>query len=151
MFGGGFSNNATTDLGYALTASNGGWRDGSDNSVSEMGYMYYVNLGNLGRCTPNAGDPSSCIDQVGWGLDNTGPFTNIQSFSYWSDTERSSPSAWYFRFEDGRQDDGTKLNNYYAWAVHDGNIGDAVVPIPHALLLFFSGLIGLVGMARRRS
>jgi hypothetical protein len=63
-----FSNNATTDLGYAPTTTggtDGGWRDASGNPVSEMGYMYYVNLGNLGSCAPDNGDPSGCAEQTG--------------------------------------------------------------------------------------
>jgi hypothetical protein len=35
------------------------------------------------------------------------------------------------------------------WAVHDGDIG--AVPIPAALWLFGSGLLGLVGMAKRKA
>jgi hypothetical protein len=38
--------------------------------------------------------------------------------------------------------------NAYAWAVHEGNIG--AVPIPAAVWLFGSGLIGLIGAARRK-
>ncbi len=75
----GFSNNATTDMGYADSV---GWVDGSGSPVSEMGYMYYVNLGNLGLCTPNNGTPGNCAGQTGWGLSNIGPFTNVQSNFY---------------------------------------------------------------------
>jgi hypothetical protein len=64
------SNNGTTDVGYGNTSPN-----------SEMAYMYYVNLGNLGYCTPNGGGSStSCSEQTGWGLANAGLFTNLQSY-----------------------------------------------------------------------
>lgn len=51
-----FSNNGTTDLGYGAT--NAGWLTGAGDFVSEMGYMYYANLGNLGFCTPNNALPN---------------------------------------------------------------------------------------------
>jgi hypothetical protein len=37
---------------------------------SEMGYMYYINLGNI------------AYPDVGWGLAHTAPFLNVQSGSY---------------------------------------------------------------------
>ena len=40
-------------------------------------------------------------------------------------------------------------NNAFTWAVHDGNVG--AVPIPPSVWLFGSGLIGLVGIARRKA
>jgi hypothetical protein len=74
------TNNATNDRGWAPTTTDGtdgGWRDGSNTPVSEMGHMNYVNLGNLGFCTPDDADPSSCVVQDGWGLTNTGPFSDV--------------------------------------------------------------------------
>ena len=38
-----FSNNATTDKGYARTGAAGGWRNNQGDPVSELGHMYYVN------------------------------------------------------------------------------------------------------------
>lgn len=38
-----FSNNGTTDLGYGAT--NAGWLTGAGDFVSEMGYMFYADLG----------------------------------------------------------------------------------------------------------
>lgn len=52
----GFSNNGTTDYSYGKTSPN-----------SEMAYMYYVNLLNLGYCTPDNGNPTSCTEQHGSG------------------------------------------------------------------------------------
>jgi hypothetical protein len=120
-----FSNNATTDSGFAKTTTNGsdgGWRDGSGNPVSEMGYMYYVNLANLGYCTPNDGDPTSCVEQTGWGLTNTSPFLNLQPSFYWSGLEYApdASNAWNFNFNNGNQNANNKNNENYAWAVRPG-------------------------------
>ncbi|MCK5092950.1 MAG: VPLPA-CTERM sorting domain-containing protein, partial [Gammaproteobacteria bacterium] len=57
---------------------------------------------------------------------------------------------WYFNTYDGKQSYNGKSYSYYAWAVHDGDVGASVVPVPAAVWLFGSGLIGLVGFARRK-
>jgi hypothetical protein len=38
---------------------------------------------------------------------------------------------------------------FHAWAVRDGDIG--AVPIPAAAWLFGSGLLGLIGVARKKT
>jgi hypothetical protein len=148
-----WSNNATTDRGYAPTTTDGtdgGWRDASNTPVSEMGHMYYVTLGNLGQCTPDDADPSSCVEQPGWGLTNTGPFDDVQTGNYWSGKEFDSDDAWGFNiFFGGYQGFDRQGVSHYAWAVRAGDV-PAVVPVPAAAWLFGSGLIGLIGIARRR-
>jgi hypothetical protein len=143
-----FSNNATTDVGYADA---NGWTNGSGTPVSEMGHMFYVNLGNLGRCTPNDADPGSCEVQDGWGLTNSGPFSNIQ-FLYWTDTKFGDFQAWTFQFNVGAQNaEGSGiLVDRFAWAVHEGDVGASEVPVPAAVWLFASGLLGLMGVSRKR-
>ena len=46
-------------------------------------------------------------------------------------------------------------NIRYAWAVHDGNVlvatATATVPVPAAIYLFGSGLIGLCGMMKKKA
>ena len=147
-----FSNNATTDSGFAHTTTDdtdGGWRDVSNTPVSEMGHMFYVNFGNLGECTPDDGDPSSCVTQPGWGLTNTGPFSDLDFERYWAGTEFDSLDAWGFFFGFGDQGISFKNNFHPAWAVRDGDV-PPVVPIPAAVWLFASGLLGLAGFARRK-
>jgi hypothetical protein len=39
----------------------------------------------------------------------------------------------------------------YAWAVRDGDVAVSAVPIPATIWLFSSGLIGLIGFARRKT
>jgi hypothetical protein len=145
-----FSNSATTDWGYARTTTDctdGGWRDISNTPVSEMGHMYYVNLGNLGLVTPNDDNPSSVSEQHGWGLSNTGPFSNVQSNPYWSGTQINSTEAGWFNFDTGAQNKNFKVAGMFAWAVRSGDV-PAVVPVPAAVWLFCSGLLGLIGVAR---
>lgn len=140
------TNNATTDQGYA---SGNGWVDGSGNPVSEMGHMFYVSLGNLGQCTPDNSDPSGCTSQPGWGLSNTGPFSGIQDATgYWSESEQGSSSAWGFSFFWGNQAIYGKSSSVFTWAVHSGDV--SAVPVPSAVWLFGSGLLGLVGMVKHK-
>jgi hypothetical protein len=133
----------TTVDGPAVYGVDGTTTAGFNITTSEMGYMYYVNLGNLGYYD-KAGN-----FQPGYGLNNTGPFNNLQNSNlnldlYWSGTEYSTnpDNAWCFGFRYGTQYDGvTKDSNYYAWAVRDGDV--APVPVPGAIWLLSSGLIAL--------
>jgi hypothetical protein len=74
---------------------------------SEMGHLYYTELGNA------ASGP----------LSNTGPFINLQAhYYYWSGIEYApNPSfAWRFLFGNGYQYVGNKDFSSYAWAVRPG-------------------------------
>lgn len=147
-----FSNNGTADRGAATTTTDGtdgGWRSSSGNPVSEMGHMYYVTLGNLGVCTPNgSGSTTSCNTQTGFGLINTANFSNVKPSFYWSGSAINSIDAWNFFFSHGTQGGSGKGSSFYTWAVHSGDVG--AVPVPAAVWLFGSGLIGLIGVARRK-
>jgi len=120
----------------------GGWNI----ARSEMGHLFYVELGNKGYYDP-AGNY-----QTGWGLMNKGPFQDLQPYIYWSGTEYSAdPSiAWQFNFNDGHQYVATKggIGNY-AIAVLPGDVAVAPVPIPGTLLMLGSGIIGLAGVRNR--
>jgi hypothetical protein len=114
---------------------------------SELASLWYDTLGNLGY-RDTSGNPF----QPGWGLTNTGPFSNVQTFYYWFGLEYTPSSDFAFSFGAGHGYQGgrDKRLNTYAWAVHDGDVGAAIVPVPAAAWLFGSGVISLVGLARRR-
>lgn len=139
----------TEDKGYNISAP-GTLYAGS--TTSEMAHMFYNTLGDKSSCDPSASTASSCIAQAGYGLSNTGPFSNLQSYGYWSDTEfalNTTASAWAFAFHNTYQEPLSKIISFYAWAVHPGDI--AVVPVPAAGWLLCSGLLGLIGVARRKA
>ncbi len=129
---GNFSYDGSTSYGY-------------NNTTSEMGHLFYTELGNKGYYDTN-GNPQS-----GYGLTNTGAFKNLVSYWYWSGTEYAADPnyAWSFATDgEGSQDAAGKVNVAYALAVLPGQIQS--VPAPASMLLIGSGLAGLVGLARKK-
>jgi hypothetical protein len=107
----------------------GGFPDqgfGSNCTGSEMGDMYYNNLGGT------AGDNL---------ISNQGLFTSVGSH-YWSGTEfaPNPVAAWFFVFGDGGQTGVNKDVAFFAWAVRDGDV--LSVPEPGSVLLFWGGSWG---------
>ncbi len=117
----------------------GGVSYGYNCTGSEMGHLFYNELGGrIGHSILTSTDPDLAL------------FTNVQSYVYWSGTERAADtrSAWYFAVYYGLQTTNSKSVNYSAWAVRPGDV--AAVPVPAAAWLFGSGLLGLIGVARRK-
>lgn len=128
---------------------------------SEMSNMYYNVLGNIAS-RDASGISTGCGSTPPYTcLANSGPFNNIQSNFYWSSTEYvlDNRITWGFNMASGVQGGISKRTNiagrpstdakYYAWAVQSGDI--SAVPVPTAVWLFGSGLIGLIGFARRKA
>ena len=103
---------------------------------NEYGYLYYYGAGTTlgGGVTPAS----------------PGPFSNVQDAFYLSSTEFGpNPSnVARFNFGNGAQGFGSKVITFYGWAVHSGDV--SAVPVPAAVWLFGSGLLGLIGVARRK-
>jgi len=142
------SSNGSTDGIFAATTtdgSDGGWRDDSGTPVSEMGNMFYVTLGNLGLCKPSQ---PICDTQSGFGISNTGPFSNLQPNIYWSESESVLTSrAFYFNYGIGGQTTTVKNLKTLAWAVRSGDV--SIIPIPASIWLFGSGIFVLLGFSRK--
>ncbi len=113
----------TTTAGYNITSS-------------EMGHLYYTELGNA-----PAYDASGNINECGLSscMTNTGDFQNLQPVNYWSSTTYAADpsSAWFFRTLYGSQGNFSKVNRtFYAIAVRDGL---AIAPEPVSSTLFLVG------------
>jgi hypothetical protein len=117
------------------------WRLPTSNAISgyngtagnELGQLFYSELsGTAGNNIPN-----------------TPTFTNEQASAYWSGTEYASypGSAWFFYTVSGLQINHDKYNQDYAWAVSPGQV--SAVPVPGAVWLMGTGLLGLLGLKRR--
>lgn len=122
-----------TDCGYNVSTS-----------TSEMAHMFYVTLGN------KADNDTSGNPQSGWGLTNTGPFKNVQSYGYWSGVEYATDTgrAWRFGTYAGYQYANDKYWEFSVWAVRPGDVA-AAVPEPSSYALALVGL-AVAGLARRR-
>ena len=119
---------------------------------SEMGHLYYTELGNNGRFD-TTGAPSATF-----GMYNYGPFTNFR-FTLQKTQCSIDPFAWYwsapaaatyspaFNFSDGGLG-GLSSGDAAVLAIRSGQV--STVPVPAAAWLFGSGLLGLFKVGRRR-
>jgi Protein of unknown function (DUF1566)/PEP-CTERM motif len=123
---------------------------------SEMGYMYYTNLGN----TYGNFNNTSFIDGNG----NLVSFNDLLGGYYWTDTAFfTDPPVGTCGYEFNFQGFGTcTLAQFFydrAWAVRPGDVasvavgpGDVTsVPEPGTLLLLAAGLVGLIPLRRMLS
>jgi hypothetical protein len=148
-----YASNGSTDNGYNITSP-----------YSDLAYMYYVNL-DLKGYSDTAGNAQSNWGIFGNGIindinssrsgqNNVGLVLNLQNDTYWSNSEYAPlpESAWRFDVFAGYQGVyAPKVNVYHAWAVRPGDVAASSVPVPAAVWLFGSGLIGLVIVTRRKN
>ncbi|MHB1141399.1 MAG: Lcl C-terminal domain-containing protein [Sulfuricaulis sp.] len=89
---------------------------GSNCSGSEMGHLFYSELGGV------AGRDILAIHNSSFSL-----FSNLQSNVYWSGTEYApnTQNAWYFDFGGGSQVNFYKFGTMYATAVRSGDVAAA--------------------------
>lgn len=123
-----------------------GWRL-ADMDLNGDGVVVICSTATATECLDN--EYGYHFYQNGIDSSNPGPFSDVQTTNYWSRNESLS-NAWLFdfAFNDGSQLATSKNYNAAAWAVHDDDV--AAVPVPGAAWLFSSGLLGLLGISRRK-
>lgn len=102
------SYDGTTDVGYNITSL-----------ANELAYMFAVNLGNHSYYDTAGNGP-----QQGYGLANTGVFSNLHEYYYWSGSAvpNLQDYSWGFSFIVGGQRMYYQPSEHYAWAVRDGDV-----------------------------
>ncbi len=111
---------------------------------SEMGKLFYTELGNVGAIDAS-GNLTECYDPSVSCLTYTGDFHNLQPLllSYWSGTEYVSDTgfAWEFAFSFGVTDFDGKANLLYALAVRPGR----AVSVIHEPIVYDSDQDWIIG------
>jgi hypothetical protein len=126
-------------LPAALNQDGSGPCTGNNCSGSELGHLFYSELGGIaGNSLLSGTDP------------DLPKFSNITDDVWWFGTEDSlfSFNAWTFRMFDGSQLSGNKgAGPIYAWAVRSGDV--AAISEPPSYALAMAALV-LLGWSRRR-
>lgn len=123
----------TTPMGFNIT-------------TSEMGHLFYYELGNLGQYD------TSGNYQAGSGLRNTGDFENLMASWFWSGTENGFYPGYSWKFKIGQGAQSIQVSDTYfanGIAIRTAQVTTAV-PLPCAALLLGSGLAGLLGLRRKK-
>jgi len=124
------------DPGCETTAANPPPSFGFNCTLSEMGRLYYTELGL--EANDNLGTAQAAAEDAG--------FRNLIGGPYWSGTENVVGSSYDFFFSGGSQ---ATLSRAFPGGVLP--VAGSVIPLPAAAWLFISGLLGLVGLRRRRA
>lgn len=127
----------TPTIDSTCSYSTGVFTYGNDCIGSEQGHLYHVELSN---------------DGYPGGLENTGPFNNYIGHNYWGSAYELGDS-WAWSINGGGETNRfSKDFTALVLAVHDGDIGVVISPVPSpaSVWLFISGLIGLFGFTVKK-
>lgn len=120
------------DFGYDGTTT-----AGYNISTSELGHLFYTELGNSGQYD-TSGNLIGCSYSC---LTKTGPFLNLEQSEYWSGTDYGAEPGytWYFSFGDGVQS-AYYNDDWYLKSAIAVRAGDVVIlPEPISFILFLTG------------
>ena len=127
----------TVDSSASLGYANGLGTNPSP-TTSQLAQLFYGGLGQVAVQSINT------THNAAYAL-----FSGVQSGSYWSGTRLGgTQNAWFFDTGFGNQAYANTSGVGYALAVTPGAVSP--VPVPGALWLLGSGLLGVVGVSRRR-
>lgn len=128
------------DAGCSVNGSGTEFTAGMGCTASELDHLFYNGIGATAGGSILNGDPTELAK-----------FSNVQSNGFWTATGflPSFPNHfWSFDATSGNLSVRGGNSPLFAWAVRNGDVVSAV-PVPAASWLLFSGLLGLIGIARR--
>lgn len=139
--------NGSTDNGHNISAPGSVF---AGSIANEMAHLFFNTLSNKDLCAAATSIGFCDGPQPGWGLINTGPFSNLGDTLYWSSTAYASgqSEAWDFYFYDGSQSSNLQGAEFRAWAVSPGDI--AAVPEVQTYELMLSGLVLIGWLTKQR-
>ena len=105
--------------------------------TEELGVLFYDVLGGV------ANTPLSVTHNANYAL-----FSVLQDGRYWTNDSPNVTFSGGFDFLNGSKFTWYADSLYNVLAVHSGDV--SAVPVPAAVWLFGSGLLGLLGVARRK-
>ncbi len=109
-----------------------------DCNFGEIGHLFFDEIG-----ATRGSSIKSVINTT-----NLDFFINIQDYVYWTSLPDnrylpSDPGAIGFDMTRGVQSDFWQRNDFFAWAVHDGDIGALAVPEPRSIFVLIMGIFAL--------
>ncbi|MFG6443253.1 PEP-CTERM sorting domain-containing protein [Roseateles sp. LKC17W] len=141
-------NPGDTSCGSSVNVGGGfGTQYGGFNCTGgELSHLFAVDLGNKAWETVLNPTGDTTEQQANLAL-----FKNVQAYVYWSGTEYAPTpgNAWIYTTHQGAQATAGELAEFYAVAVHSGDV--AAVPEPQSYALLIAGLSVLALTVRRRS
>jgi len=129
-------------LPSALNQDGSGPCSGNGCTDSEFGHLYHIEIGATpGSWIEDTGDPSKLA-----------LFRNFsETEDYWTSTFVPGHTIMGFHLHGAQLTLGTQNQNI-PWVVADGDVFSVgTIPIPPTLWLFGSGLLGLIGIAKRKT
>lgn len=135
------------------------WRLPSANGInldspSETGYINNFHLANpSSNLSDGSSNPAwtgvlnSHFQNAANGSDDS--FLNLKAANYWTNAEYDPDTVVAYNLEYGFPTVGLKNSSNYVWVVRPGDV--AAVPVPGAIWLFGSAILGFAGVKRRKS
>ncbi|MBS4050890.1 MAG: hypothetical protein KGZ69_06770 [Methylomonas sp.] len=143
------SYNGATDAGYNITSP-----------TSELSYMWHINLHLPDSYLPNGQLNPAWTNTTGYFLNfadaananASDSFTFGGNQKFWTElvpNPNAKPSMFYIFYGAQTINESESSPGVGAWIVRSGDV--APVPVPGAIWLFSSGLLGVLGLKRRNA
>lgn len=136
--------NGTTDRGRNIARPGTAYAGSTQN---ELAHLFYDTLGNVSEYSVSGSDVDGCPGNASC-LVNSGLFSNLQGAAHWSGQKSGQYHAMWFSFGNGYQNTALITEDRFVMAVIGGDV--TPVPLPPAVWLLGTALLGLFGVTRKQ-